>query len=351
MTTTTIEQRPLQRWLLWWHYSRRERRLVYLVAASVFIETIWFIYAAFEMNNTGPLLGVSFGHAPLASCNAGATICASSFKAPPPFVSPITGLVIYLFPAVCAVAFIAPSLARELESKSVRFSWTQAVTRYQWLSSRSIAALGSALVVSAIGEIELHRWIFPHFYQASPPWSMFAVSGATGIGIALFLAAASIVAALLVKRPVAVVIIAALLYGAVLLAVSTIYPYALTPKTALTPSALVSVPQGAEYVNSGIVTSSGSRVSQSYATQVSQACSKAVLAGQASGSGAQVNLIGPQRQQAYSACLVSHGLYLQTSYQPEYRYWELQWIFAATALALTAAAVAGAFFLVKKMEV
>lgn len=351
--TSTMERRNISTGQAVWQYSFRWRRLVHLVALSVVIETLWFAFAGFEMRNTLPLFGglVQRSSAPLTRCTAGASVCAASFKAPPPFVGPITDLLIYLLPAIVAVAFITPSLAKEFESKTARFAWTQSVTRHQWFTSRAAAALAAALMVAGIGQLELQRWVFPHYFQSTPPWAIFSFSGTAAVAISLFLAAASILIALVIKRPVPAVILSAVLFGASIFAVSTLYPTTLAPKRVKDSFGQILTPKGALYVTTTMVTRSGEKVSQKSAGQIINECQLLFPPTQVTKSNGTGIIVGPQSQQAYTSCLTAHDLYFETSYQPSYRYWELQWVFTGIALFLAAVATVAAFLVTKKMEI
>ncbi len=348
--TATVERRELNGKLGWWHYSFRQRRLVHVVLLGAVIETLWFAFAGFELNHTLPVFVGGFaGSAPLAKCAANAATCAIPFKAPPPFINPITELVIYVLPAICAVALVAPSLAKEFESKSIRFTWTQALTRNQWFLSRAVASFGAALVITGIAQIELYRWIFPHYFQSWPAWGMFAFSGTLAVGISLVLVAVAIFVALTLKRPVAAAIAVAVVSGAVLISASILYPFAISPKTVISspgfpPFGYTAAAQGSNLIGTAFVTKSGSKVSPAQVALISGQCVKDTIA-----LGTQN--IGPQSQSIVSQCMESHNLYFEYSYQPSYRYWELQWVLTAVALAFTVLVTLGALYLTRRIQV
>lgn len=110
----TIRVPSLSRLIL--RYSTNYRRLAEYIAGFVIAETLWFAFAGYKLQNI-PSLGNGFAsYAPLTKCVANG--CAEILKAPPWYISPITNLLIYLLPVVCALIFVAPSLARELESNT-----------------------------------------------------------------------------------------------------------------------------------------------------------------------------------------------------------------------------------------
>ena len=199
MTATEIPKSPPSFLELLWSYTTRHRRLVVSVIGLVAIEIIWFAFVGYEFRDIRATEGF-LGIAPLTQCTGAS--CATVFRAPPPFIGPVTDLLIYALPAIWALVFVAPSLARELESRSVRFSWTQAVTRKQWLGVRTASGLFATLVVVVAEVLVVRRWIFPHSYT-SEPWQWFIFTGVLAPAIALLLVAVAVLSSLLWKKPVA----------------------------------------------------------------------------------------------------------------------------------------------------
>ncbi len=354
MTTTEIRKSPPSFKELLWSYTTRRRQLLVSVIGFVVTEIIWFAFVGYEFRNIRTTAGF-LGSAPLTRCTGSA--CTTVLKAPPPFIGPITDLLIYALPAIWALVFVAPSLARELESKSVRFSWTQAATRKQWLAVRIISGLFAALVIVVIEVLVVSRWISPHSYTAES-WHWFLLTGVLAPAFALLLVAIAILSALLWKKPIAALLTTAILFGAVALAITATYPTLLSPKTIISgPGSPLSLPPGILIVSQSSVTKTGVKLSSTYTNQVLNTCSQ-LATGRPSGiqsnqTGVTEQIIAPStfNPSKYASCLESHDLYTLLRYQQPYRFWELQWIYSAMTLGVTAVLVALSFMAVDRIEI
>lgn len=335
-------------------YSTYHRRLAEYIAGFTLVETIWFAFAGYTMRNVPVVTNGSSSYANLQKC-VGST-CTGFFRMPSVYVGPITNLFIYLLPAVCALVFVAPSLAREFDTKSVRFSWTQCVTRNQWLASRLLPGLFGALLISIVGEIEASRWIFPHNYPFTyNPWGMFPFRGAAPVGIAVLLVAFSVVSSILLKRPLLAVLVSALAYGAIAFGVSATEPGLLPPKTIITASnwgnesnPVQPYPQGVQIVAVTIVTKNGVPISNSFLNHAINSCS--ARASHLQNKSLATSPANTFNQQAFSSCVSAYHFYNKFSYQPISRFWELQWIYAAMTGAVALVLVWSSFWLVKRVE-
>lgn len=351
MTTTEIRKSPPSFKELLWSYTTRHRRLLVSVIGFVVTEIIWFAFVGYEFRNIRTTAGF-LGSAPLTRCTGSA--CTTVLKAPPPFIGPITDLLIYALPAIWALVFVAPSLARELESKSVRFSWTQAATRKQWLAVRIVSGLFAALVIVVIEVLVVSRWISPHSYTAES-WHWFLFTDVLAPAFALLIVAIAILSSILWKKQVAALLTTAVLFGAVALAITATYPILLKPKTIISgPGSPLSLPPGILIVSQGSVTKKGVRLSSAYTNQVLSTCNQ-----QATGNNGIRPKSGngePPRPSAfdpstYTSCLESHNLYSLLNYQPPFRFWELQWIYTGITLGSTAAIVALSFMVVNRIDI
>jgi ABC-type transport system involved in multi-copper enzyme maturation permease subunit len=353
MTATEIPTSPPSFKELLWAYSNRHRRLGVSAVGLVVIEILWFAFVGYEFRDVQP--AGFLGYAPLTQCTG--TGCATVFKAPPPIIGPVTDLLIYALPAIWALFFVAPSLARELESKSVRFSWTQAATRKQWLAVRIASGLLAALAVVVIEVFLVRRWVFPHNYT-SDPWHWFLFTGVLAPAFALLLVSVAILSSLLWKKPVATLLTTAILFGVVALAITSTYPNLLSPNTVVSrPGSPLSLPQGSLVVDASSVTKNGVKLSSTYANQVLSICSQQAMGRfngvQANRAGGTAGVSSPStfNPSTYTSCLESHDLYSLISYQPPFRFWELQWIYAGATLGATAAIVALSFMLINRIDI
>lgn len=354
MTATEIPTSPPSFKELLWSYTIRHRRIGVSVVGIVAIEILWFAFVGYEYRNIRTTAGF-LGYAPLTQCTG--TGCVGVFKAPPPFIGPITDLLIFALPATWALVFVAPSLARELESRSVRFSWTQAVTRKQWLAVRTISGLLATLVIVVIEVFLVRRWIFPHNYT-SEPWHWFLFTGVLAPAFALLLVAIAVLSSLLWKKPVAALLTTAISFGAVALAVTGSYPTLLSPRTIISGAGNpLSLPQGSLVVDATSVTKNGVSLSSTYANQVMSTCNQLTMGRfngvQSNQTGRIVGVSSPStfNPSTYASCLESHDLYTLIRYQPPFRFWELQWIYAGATLGATAVIVALSFMLVNMIDI
>ena len=354
MTATEIPTSPPSFKELLWSYITRHRRLGVSVVGLVVIELLWFAFVGYEFRNIRATEGF-LGSAPLTQCTG--TGCATIFKTPPPFIGPITDLLIFALPAIWALVFVAPSLARELESRSVRFSWTQTVTRKQWLAVRTMSGLLATLAVVVTEVFLVRRWIFPHNYT-SEPWHWFLFTGILAPAFALFLVAIAVLSSLLWKKPVAALLTTSISFGAVALAVTSTYPTLLSPKTIISGAGIpLSLPQGSLGVGATSVTKNGVRLSSTYTNQVLSTCNQQAMGRfngvQSNQTGGIAGVSSPStfNPSTYTSCLESHDLYTLISYQPPFRFWELQWIYAGATLGATAVIVALSFMFVNRIDI
>lgn len=352
MTTAEIRKSPPSFKELLWSYVTRHGRLLVSVVGLVVIEILWFAFVGYEFRNIRTSAGF-LSYAPLTQCTG--TSCATVFKAPPPFIGPITDLLIFALPAMGALVFVAPSLAREFESRSVRFSWTQAVTRKQWLAVRTISGLFAALIFVGTEVLLVKRWISPHSYTFEP-WHWFLFTGILAPAFALLIVAIAILSALLWKKQIASLLTTAILFGAVSLAITATYPTLLSPKTIISgPGSPLSLPPGILIVSQRSVTKNGVRLSSVYVNQVMSTCSKQAMSNPSGVQSNSGNLGIPPTSRfnpsTYSSCLESHDLYTFLSYQPPFRFWELQWIYAGITLGVAAIIVALSFMVVNRIDV
>jgi ABC-type transport system involved in multi-copper enzyme maturation permease subunit len=220
-------------------------------------------------------------------------------------------------PAIIGAFAGAPLLAREFESGTFRFAWTQGAGRTRWMLSLTIAgALGVIVLSFAFGL--LVSWyqqpLFISGLQQRLHPSVFPVTGVAVVGWALFAFALGLFLGLLTRRVLpAIALTLATWTGSTFLA-STVRDHYATP---LTTSALqlnysaVTVDQW--WVNGG--------------TQITQAQLDAVL--QAAGvpsidsgsvtAGPGNTVVDPIQY------LIAHGYTQITSYHPDSRYWQFQW--------------------------
>ncbi len=348
-------------------YSMEYRRVAVSLVGLLLAETLWFAYAGFRLRfiNAG-----GAGHFGVLSKCTG-NVCLGPIGVPPFYISPITDLLTFVLPAIWALVFVAPSFARELESKSVRFTWTQGIRRNQWLGSRLLPGLIGAFLITAVEDVETNRWIYPHTIGIFGPWQMFEFRDASIVGIAVLLVTVSVFFSILIRRTLLVVLLTAVAYLILLFGVAVTEPILLTPKSATVlagykPVVMLSlgltqysgepIPPEAQFVSETILTKRGTPVSNAYMLKVYQTCSSRAYPetpGQQKPNDAIILGQGPnfiRYQQLDDQCLSSYHFYNKFSYQPSYRFWELQWIYAAITGALALFVLAMSFSFLRRVE-
>lgn len=222
----------------------------------------------------------------------------------------------------------APLIARELESGTFRFAWTQGRSRVAWTSAK-LAILGGALTAAALGFSLLFTWWFQ-------PWEpvlgrmgsgqAYEVSGVVFAARTLFAFALGAMLGTLIRRTVpAMAATAALWTGVVWSSVLWLRPLIQAPLV---------VPTG-----STLITSKGWTVSSW--VQDPAGHHYGVKSTELIGLFRQARADGANSDQAFTAWLTRHGYTQWSSYQPGSRFWHFQSIEASAygllALLLTAA--------------
>ena len=143
---------PWQRmlWVTW----RQHRGLLVGVTAVLAAVSVFLLVA-----------GLKFHHdyAALVNCTpAGSTACGAlqrNFNGTDWPISNTVSILIDLVPVLIG-AFAGPAvLARELETGTFRYAWTQGIGRVRWTIAK-LALLGAALAILAGAFSQLHAWFF-----------------------------------------------------------------------------------------------------------------------------------------------------------------------------------------------
>jgi hypothetical protein len=238
----------------------------------------------------------------------------------------IIGAVLMFLPAIIGCFVGAPLLSRELETGTFRYAWTQGAGRMRWASAiLASGAIGVAVIVSAFGGLitwrnqplfdsgftpRLHQTVFPETGVAAAGWAL------AGFGV-------GVLGGLLWRRVVPAIVTAfAACFGLEYLG-ATYRSHYLTPLTTTSldqPLKALTISQwwtkGGVRISSDQVTSALSAVGASFSASGGKITSAA--GGTANGAG--VPNIDPVQY------LIHHGYAQVTSYQPDRRYWPLQWI-------------------------
>jgi ABC-type transport system involved in multi-copper enzyme maturation permease subunit len=261
------------------------------------------------------------------------------------------GVILQALPAAIGAFTGAPLLARELETGTFRYAWTQGFGRWRWALAK-LAMLALAVTASA----ELFSLLLSWYYQPyfAPGNQALGLFGATPFFLSLFdlgratfatwtLAAFSIgaLAGMLIRRVVPAIVATLAVYaGLAFAAGGFLRQHYLTPLV----TSNLHVPESA-WILGQWWTKGGTRLSQSTVYQVINATWQQLAP--------VVNNIS-QKYPAYISVLTyltKHGYTQWTSYQPASRFWPFQWIEGGWLLALSVLLIATTVWLVRRRAI
>ena len=230
----------------------------------------------------------------------------------------------------------APVLARELETGTFRYAWTQGMGRWRWTVAKLVLlAVTVAAAAGAFGV--LFSWYFSPIVASGEETPYLAtVFDLYGVALAAWTLTAFAIGALagmLIRRVVPA--IGAALAAWSVLAITTaavLRPHYMTPVVTSNPSG-----QDSAWIISQWYTHGGKTVGQSV---ISQVLEKDPL--HHVGAHSAIYAIDPPRY------LAQHGYLSWISYQPASRFWTFQLIEGAWLLALSALLIAAAIWLVRR---
>jgi hypothetical protein len=287
-------------------------------------------------------------HAALASCTKNQT-CGNlsqivSLGGGPVYTLTILTLAV---PLLFGMFWGSPAVARERETGTVQFAWTQAVTRRRWLSVKTgWLLLAGAVFGGAVAGI-VTWWYAPlnALNQGQFQPGSFDLQGIVPIGYAVFAVALGIAAGALIGRSLPALAVTAGVFLAVRLAVTywvrvhympavtTIYSVTrnFAPKGAYWPLAQGTVLPGGQ-LTTNLSVGPGHIVSGFHGPDLPAACQ------------------GPGPMNSTIACMARLGYRSFTTYQPSYRFWPFQFIETGIFVALAAVLIAVTFFVVRRRD-
>ena len=253
------------------------------------------------------------------------------------------GVLLQLVPALIGAFVGAPVLARELETGTFRFAWTQGFGRWRWALAKLVGlAVVLAAATAAFGA--LVSWYYqpefapgnsvPGLYEDSPLVTLFSLRELTfpAWTVAAFSIAA--LAGMLVRRVVPAIVATLAVYAGLAFATAGLLR---------------------EHYLTSLVTSSSFLPGASSAWVISQWSTKGgrfAFTGNPPGSlvnqlcsSVPPDKIGPL---GFAPCLAQHGYTQWTSYQPASRFWPYQLIEGGWLLALSALLIAATIWLVRR---
>jgi len=255
------------------------------------------------------------------------------------------GILLQLLPALIGAFAGAPVLARELETGTFRYTWTQGFGRWRWaLAKLLLLAVVLAAASAAFGA--LVSWYYQPLYDTghqalgfvenTPFGDLFSLRTVTFPAWTLAAFTIGALVGMLIRRVVPAIVVTLAVYaGLAFTAASFLREHYLTP---LVSGNLNFALPGA---NTAWDISQWSTKDGRFAfagnppiSLVNQYCSTY--------SSGKVGPLG------FAPCLAQHGYVQWTSYQPASRFWAFQWIEGGWLLALSALLIAVTIWLVRR---
>jgi len=255
------------------------------------------------------------------------------------------GIILQAVPPLIGALVGATVLARELESGSFRFSWTQGFVRWRWALAKLVALGVLVAVVAGLFGV-LTTWYYqPYFAAGNQALSLSALSP---LGSGLFdmrgvapaawtLAAFTLggLAGMLIRRVVPAIVATLAGYtGLAFVAATVLREHYLSPLV----TSRLNVP-GSAWVLSHWGTRDGKLafIGGPPLDLLQRFCPAGPSAA-----------VGKSKFTILASCLTPHGYSLWTGYQPASRFWSFQWIEASWLLALSALLVVTTVWLVRR---
>jgi hypothetical protein len=258
------------------------------------------------------------------------------------------GFILQAVPALIGAFAGAPVLAREMETGTFRYAWTQGFGRWRWTLAK-LAPLAVVLAAAAGVFSLLLDWYYQPYFDAGnqavsltemTPFSP-GLFDLRGIGFATWTLAAFAIGALagmLIRRVVPAIVATLAAYTALAFAAGGwLRPAYMTP--AITSN--LNVP-GSAWILSQWWTKGGkfAFAGRPSLNLLNQFCP--------AGPPGPVGPGGEPKAVGIAGCLTSHGYTQWTSYQPGSRFWPFQWIEGGWLLALSVLLIAATVWLVRR---
>jgi hypothetical protein len=253
------------------------------------------------------------------------------------------GVLLQVVPVLIGAFAGAPVLARELETGTFRYAWTQGFGRWRWALAKLV--LLAVVLAAAAGTVgALVSWYYqPYFaagnqalglYEIPPFVTLFSLRGVAFPAWTLAAFVIGALAGMLIRRVVPAIVATLAVYAG--LAVATggfLREHYLTPLVTTIPN----VP-GTAWIISHWWTKDGrfAFAGNPSLNLLNQFCSS-LPPGQ-----------GKPSVGTFAQCLAQHGYTQWTSYQPASRFWPFQWIEGGWLLALSALLIAATLWLVQR---
>ena len=258
-----------------------------------------------------------------------------------------SGFALQAVPPLIGAFVGAPVLARELETGTFRYAWTQGFGRWRWALAKLVAL--AVVVAAAAGALSvLFSWYYqPYFQTGNHSVALSEVSplgpglfDLRGVAFAAWTLAAFAIGALagLLTRRVVPAIAATLGVYVGLASAAGLYlrQHYLAPLVTSNPSKWVS-PGSAWVISQQWSTGGGRAVKQSVLGQLLEAGAPRLA-----GKGGVPKALNSVQY------VTQHGYTVWTRYQPASRFWPFQWTEGGWLLALSLVLIAATIWLVRR---
>jgi hypothetical protein len=264
------------------------------------------------------------------------------------------GVILQAVPVLIGAFVGAPVLARELETGTFRYAWTQGFGRWRWTLAKLVPL--AILLAAATGAFSvLVSWYFrPYFATGNQALGLSELSPFTsglfdlrevalpGWTLAAF--AIGALAGMLIRRVVPAIAATLVVYAGLAFAAGVyLREHYLTPLL----TAKLSLP-GDAWILSQWWTKGGTTLSQSTMHQVMDPLFQRLLPAVPPD---QVHLYKQPTILNAEHYLTQHGYTYWTSYQPGSRFWPIQWIEGGWLLALSVLLIAATVWLVRRRAI
>jgi hypothetical protein len=257
-----------------------------------------------------------------------------------------------LLPALIGAFVGAPVLARELETGTFRYAWTQGFGRWRWALAKLVTL--AVVLVAATGAFSvLLSWCYQPYlaagnqarglYGNSPLVTVFSLREVTFPAWTLAVFAIGALAGMLIRRVVPAIVASLAVYaGLAIAAAGLLREHYLTPLVTGSPNvAGTAWLLGQSWTKGGRFAFAGNPP----LNLLNQFCSFPQSPGGKGGASGG----GPSSSASpFAQCLAPHGYTMWTSYQPASRFWPFQWIEGGWLLALSALLIAATIWLVRR---
>jgi len=291
------------------------------------------------------LTGLQMHHAEATYCHPVSSVaCSINFTGKYGETVIVVSIALQAVPALIGAFTGAPVLARELETGTYQYAWTQGIGRLRWTVGK-LVPLAVAVTAAAGAFTVLLSWYNQPFVAAgyvtlfSP--RVFDLLGVAFAAWTLAAFAIGVLAGMVIRRAVPAIAATLAAYAALAFATGLwLREHYLTPLVTSNPN-----PPGSAWVISGWYTKGGMFAfgdrGNGLLSALAQLCGTA---------GQRVIRVtgGVEHVLGSSQCLAQHGYTHWTSYQPSSRFWPLQWIEGGWLLALSILLLAATIWLVRR---